>query len=157
MGRNSDKRDRINAFKNELKSYRQLKKDYRYYGERLMVINQKMFGFGGPSYDGLPSIQHNPFAPNPLTILAERKDKVDQQLKIVVGRLDNIDKTLSLINDRDRKDLESIYIYGHNIEEVAMRNNISHRMQRYYMDQAIYDALVKVGQQWIDGEFDKVG
>lgn len=138
------KRDRINAFKNELKSYRQLKRDHDRYFNQLKVVNNKIFGISGPSYDGMPSNSYNPFAPNPLTELFEKKYTLEGQLKVIDDRLRHINNVLSLMDSVDRDAVEKVYIKNYRIDSVAYINKITERMQKYYIDKAIYDALERL-------------
>ena len=153
MGKiNKEKVERVNAFKNELKSYNALSRDYNRYVDKLKVINNKMFGFGGPKLDGMPRNEPNPFAPNPLDHLAREKDYYDHQLSIVLGRLNNVIAVLNCISDKDiRSDIIAVYVsQKKSIGSVAMKNNYSERMMKYYINQAIWDALIKSGKQWMN-------
>ena len=61
----TDKADRVQAFKNELKSYKQLKRDYRYYSEQCMFYQNKLYNCGSPDLSNDIRIYYDPMKPDP--------------------------------------------------------------------------------------------
>ena len=131
----------VKAFKNELRSYKQLKRDFRYTGEKLIEINQKIFGYGGPNYDGMPRNEYNPMAPNPLTDLFESKRKYDEQAAILNGRIKNIETILNLMEPNYKSIIYDVYVNGTSMALTAAYNNVTERMLKYWIDKEISDAL----------------
>lgn len=133
----------VKAFKNELRSYKQIKKDYENIGFKLTDINNKIFGFSGPNYDGMPRNQYNPLAPNPLTDLFEKKRELDSQLSICYGRINNIETVLGLIDDEYRGSIYDIYVKGRSMALTAAKKDMSERSLKYWINREIYNALIE--------------
>ena len=133
--------DCVQEFKNEVRSYRGLKRQLNRLSEELYVVNHKLTTCGGPKYDGMPHNEYNPFAPNPLTDLSIRKTELEQEIRIIWYRIRKVDDALAKMNHQDASDIRSIYMFGDTIQSCAAKRGISERMEKYYLDQAIKSVI----------------
>lgn len=133
--------DRLNYFKNELKSYRYLCSKRMSLLDEMKVLDNQLYGYGGPSYDGV-HIENAFHDVNPITILDEKIKMTKALLKSIVERINNIDLFLSKLDFDLKRDIMLIYIDKKcSLEQRAIQHNLTLMQERKNIDNAINEYL----------------
>ena len=148
-----DRAERVKAFKNELKSYKQLKRDYRYYSEQCMFYQNKLYNCGSPDLSNDIRIYYDPMTPDPRFDWQDKLDYFNSQAKTALNRITNVEFIMSMLSDDDKKIISEVYFKGKTYDELwNPYSGVSVRMMKYQVDKAIWNAIKEVGKQYIDGE-----
>ena len=133
--------DRLNYFKNELKSYRYLCSKRMALLDEMKVLDNQLYGYGGPNYDGV-HIENSYHEVNPITILDEKIRMTKSLLKSIVDRINNIDLFMSKLDFDLKRDIMLIYVDKKcSLEQRAIQHNLTLMQERKNIDNAINEYL----------------
>lgn len=129
--------DRLNYFKNELKSYRYLCSKRLALLDEKKVLDNQLYGYGGPNYDGV-HIENSFHEVNPITLIEEKMRRNKALLETVVDRINNIDLFLSELDSDLKRDIMLIYIDKKcSVDQRATLHNLTVMQERRNIDNTI--------------------